>query len=156
MRKSLSAFLMVGVLALIAVGCSDDDELEMFSADLSGANEVPPATTLASGRATLTLEGDTVSFSVEVDDITAATMAHIHSGALGVNGPVRVFLFGPGGNFTTTGRAVLAQGSFTAADVAGISFEELLAELRAGTAYVNVHTTLYPGGEIRGQTRLEN
>ena len=38
----------------------------------------------------------------------------------------------------------------------GISFEALLEEMRAGTAYVNFHTTAYPGGEIRGQVRLLN
>ena len=48
----------------------------------------------------------------------------------------------------------LVEGSFTAADVTGISFEELLAEMQAGTAYVNVHTTQFPGGEMRGQTQL--
>ena len=38
----------------------------------------------------------------------------------------------------------------------GIDFNTLIEEMRAGTAYVNFHTTAYPGGEIRGQTRLLN
>ena len=50
----------------------------------------------------------------------------------------------------------LAQGSFTAADVRGIEFNALIDEMRAGNAYVNVHSQTYPAGEIRGQTRLLN
>jgi hypothetical protein len=36
----------------------------------------------------------------------------------------------------------------------GISFEQLISEMRAGNAYVNFHTTQFPGGAVRGQTRL--
>lgn len=64
----------------------------------------------------------------------------------------------PSGARTTrasrTVNGILVQGTLTAADARGISFEQLLDEMRAGNAYVNVHTTQYPAGEIRGQTRL--
>jgi hypothetical protein len=63
-----------------------------------------------------------------------------------------VFLY-PGPT-TGTVNGVLVQGSFTAADMRGITFEQLISEMRAGNAYVNFHTTRYPGGEVRGQTRL--
>jgi hypothetical protein len=52
---------------------------------------------------------------------------------------------------STSDKRILAEGTFTAADVSGISYADLLAAIRAGNAYVNVHTTLFPGGEIRGQ-----
>ena len=49
---------------------------------------------------------------------------------------------------------ILVQSSFTAADVKGISFDQLIQEMKSGNAYVNFHTTRYTGGEVRGQTRL--
>jgi hypothetical protein len=71
-----------------------------------------------------------------------------------VNGPVRVGFFA--GPTTSISQGTLVEGSFTASTVTGIDFNTLLDEMRAGTAYVNVHSTIYPGGEIRGQTRLLN
>jgi hypothetical protein len=49
---------------------------------------------------------------------------------------------------------ILISGSFQASQVTGVTYEELLNQMRAGTAYANVHTTQFPGGEIRGQVRL--
>jgi hypothetical protein len=51
---------------------------------------------------------------------------------------------------------VLAEGTFTASNVSGIGFGDLLTAIRNGTAYVNVHTTQFPGGEIRGQLSRAN
>jgi hypothetical protein len=63
----------------------------------------------------------------------------------------RVTLF-QGSMQSVNGR--LVEGSFTAADVTGVSYETLVEQMRTGAAYVNVHTTQFPGGEIRGQTEL--
>jgi hypothetical protein len=57
---------------------------------------------------------------------------------------------------SVTEKHVLAEGTFTASDVSAISFADLLAAIRAGTTYVNVHTTQFPGGEIRGQLQRVN
>jgi len=146
----LSILLMAFVFA--ATGCEDDNEnqIELFEAsELEGENEVPPVTTSASGSATFSKQDSSVNFTVTVSDITNVTAAHIHSGAAGVEGPIRVTLF----NGPTTGPidGVLVQGTFTAADVTGITFDDLLNEMRNGTAYVNVHTTVNPDGEIRNQ-----
>jgi hypothetical protein len=69
---------------------------------------------------------------------------------------VRVFLL----QFQTPPQSItqgtLVEGSFTAADMVNYDFNTLIEEMRAGTAYVNFHSTLSPGGEIRGQTRLLN
>jgi hypothetical protein len=149
--------LTIGLLALALAfpGCDDDDDdTEAFTAGLSGANEVPARTTSASGMATFSFTGETVTYTLEVENIQNVTMAHIHSGAAGVNGPIRVFLF-RGATPTSVGtRATLSSGSFTEADLTGVTFGGLLEEMRAGTAYVNVHTTQFPGGEIRGQVAL--
>jgi len=69
-----------------------------------------------------------------------------------VNGPVRVTLY-PGPTVASV-NGILVQSSFTAAEVKGISFDELIQQMKSGTAYVNFHTTRYTGGEVRGQTRL--
>jgi YVTN family beta-propeller protein len=131
-----------------------------FRATLSGGNEVPPVSTTATATATFTLQGTTVSYRIDVtnlggpgNDITAA---HIHSGATGVNGPIRVSLLPTpvtGLSVPLTGN--LVQGTFTSANVQGITFDQLIAEMRNGTAYVNVHTTVNPNGEIRGQIQLQ-
>ena len=147
-------FAFAGIVlmaAALGVGCSDDNDDEVYEAILSGANEVPARSTAANGRSHVIIHGDTVSFSVEVDDITNLTVSHIHTGAAGTNGPVRVNLYTGGPVITTADKIVLAQGSFDSSGVTGISYDQLLSEIRAGRAYVNVHSQTFPGGEVRGQ-----
>jgi hypothetical protein len=98
--------------------------------------------------------------------IRNVVQAHIHLGARGANGPVVAFLYGlvpPAGG---PKNGVLALGELTDASLvgplAGMTIADLLAQIRAGNAYVNVHTDDgvaptntgpgdFPGGEIRGQ-----
>jgi hypothetical protein len=152
MRSSVLAVSVCALLAVGSTGCDNENE-EEFRAALSGANEVPPTGSAATGTATFEREDTRVQFKVEVNNLTAVTMAHIHSGAAGTNGPIRVNLFlGP-----TTGavNGTLAEASFTATEVLGITYDALLAEMRAGNAYVNVHSVAFPTGEIRGQVQLD-
>lgn len=163
MRASVKiAGALALVLGLAGVGCNDATEgLEVFRADLSPANENPPRNSPASGTAGFTFDGTTVRYSIEVDDLSRTFMGHIHSGNATTNGPVRVWLFpstnpAPGPEVSVTDKRVLVEGSFTAANVTGISFDGLIAEMRAGNCYVNFHTTTFQPGEIRGQVRLVN
>ncbi|HUH13020.1 MAG TPA: CHRD domain-containing protein [Longimicrobiales bacterium] len=97
----------------------------------------------ATGSATFTLVGADLRVRLDVADIDSATAAHIHAGGAGVAGPVLVPLFGgptKGLGFTGT----LADTTIQIAD-------SVAARMRAGTAYVNVHTTANPAGHIRGQ-----
>ena len=152
MRKSI-AVLVVFSAGIAAAGCGKgSDNLTVWKADLSPANEVPARGTGATGAAGISFDGTTVSYSIELHGINSVLFGHIHSAPAGVNGPVRVTLF-PG---PTTGAVdgVLVQGTFTAADVKGITFDALIAEMKAGNSYVNFHTTQFPGGEVRGQTIL--
>src|SRR5262249_49531500 len=139
MRSTLRHIPVCLLAGAVAFSCSKGtDNLEVLQADLSGANEVPARNTGATGTAGMTIEGQTVHFTVELHNIQAVSLSHIHSGAAGTNGPVRVnFFLGP---VTGPVNGILATGSFTAADVKGVSFDELLSEMRAGTAYVNVHS----------------
>jgi hypothetical protein len=151
-RAALTAVLLA---ATLGGGCNSGDDLTYFDAVLSPDNEVPPRASGASGAARFTFDGTTVTFIVLASNLNNYTMGHIHSGAAGVNGPIRVFLYGPQPATNIT-QGTLVEGSFTAANVTGIDFNALLEEMRAGTTYVNFHTTLYPAGEIRGQVRLLN
>jgi|SRR5438445_2261393 len=150
------------LLGLSFVSChkATDDIGERFIVNLSGANEVPARGTGASGVMGFNVTGNRVDYSIEVHNMSTGIVgAHLHTGAAGINGPIRIALFpGPGANFTTnplTGvDGQLYEGSFEASDVTGISFQDLLAGMRAGTVYGNVHTSQFPGGEIRGQAQL--
>lgn len=153
MRRSTAVLAMLLGASLVASSCAKgSDGLTIWQADLVGANEVPARNTAASGTAGLTFDGTTVSYSVELHNINNVLFGHIHSGAAGTNGPVRVFLY-PGPAVASV-NGVLVQGTFTASDVTGVTFDQLIEQMRSGSAYVNFHTTQYPGGEVRGQTRL--
>ena len=135
---------------------------------LSGDEEVPARATRARGTAVFHLSDDGLSLEYEliVANIENVVQSHIHIGPAGANGPVGVFLYGlvpPGGGRVD---GVLAEGTLTAADfigpLTGMSMADLIAEMQAGNAYVNVHTNdgvsptnTGPGdfasGEVRGQ-----
>ena len=110
-----------------------------FSAALEGAQEVPPVATAGRGWAIVRLDTATNDVRIFLFYETlsgAATAAHLHIGAVGVNGGVILPLAAAGPN-VFTGSGVLSP-----ANVAALT--------SAGT-YVNVHTAANPGGEIRGQ-----
>ena len=107
-------------------------------AKLTGASEVPPVDTAATGEASIAIAADgSVSGSVRTTGIDG-TAAHIHLGAAGKNGGVVVPL--------TKG----ADGSWTVPAGARLSAEQL-ASYKAGDLYVNVHSEAHKGGEIRAQ-----
>jgi hypothetical protein len=120
-----------------------------YVASLVGANEVQkpggPKVGDPHGRALefLRIEGDTVQFAIKWSGIGAPTMAHIHAGARGVNGEVKVAFF----EQTLPGSLNAVTGSVTVKDA------KLLKEISAnpGDFYVNVHTAQFPGGAVRGQ-----
>ena len=127
-----------------------------FVAPLEGAQENPPVATKATGLAKFQLNkaGTAIDYKLIVANIQGVTQSHIHcNGPPGVNGPVSVFLFGfvPAG-VTTNG--ILAQGSIGAVFTGACGINDLnalLAAMRSGNTYVNVHTLAVPSGEIRGQ-----
>ena len=107
---------------------------------LSGAQEVPPVTSSGAGNGTISIGDDkTVTGSVTTTGVTG-TMAHIHNGAAGKNGPVVVPLSKNGENTW----AVPPGAKLTDAQYAAF---------KAGDLYVNVHSAQHQGGEIRGQLK---
>lgn len=124
---------------------------------MNGANERPnPVTTSANGAAVFTRSGSTVSYTVTYQGIASIpTGAHIHAPAgLTTNAGVLVDLV----KQTQTSNSGVLTGTFTAADIRAISgqppiaLDSLMTLLRTGNAYVNVHSSTFPAGEIRGQT----
>ena len=99
------------------------------------------------------MDSSTIRFEVKVSAIDSVTQAHIHTGSPGANGPVMVFLYGPATTNQQTLNGVLRLVDITRASTfsAPFTFDSVATRIRAGTAYVNVHTRKNPGGEIRGQ-----
>ena len=163
-RALLGAF----VLGLAAIGGAGAGLNGNWSDHLTGDQEMPARPTKGQGQAIFHLsdDGQSIDYRLIATNIDNVRQAHIHIGAAGANGPVVVFLYGlvPAGGGRQTG--VLATGSFTEDDFIGPlenqPFSALVDAMRAGNAYVNVHTDDgvapantgpgdFPGGEIRAQ-----
>lgn len=149
-RKSV----LLAALALAACEGNNPDNTERFEADLSGTFEVPAVTATSTGVARFAVRANELDYTLDVQNVNGAIAAHIHSGAVGANGPPLVFLFqqaAPGANVPG---GALAAGSVGPANMiasAGVSYDSMLSLIRRGNAYVNVHTVAHPAGEIRGQ-----
>lgn len=137
--------------------------LYLYSAELTGDMEVPAVTTTAMGISMFMLSDDmqSMSYSISVENLADPFAAHIHWAPEGQNGPVVVTLF-PMGEFSAVegeSSGLLVEGTFTAEDLScpleGMSLDDLIEGIMAGTAYVNIHTTAYPDGEIRGQIEVD-
>jgi CHRD domain len=120
------------------------DNLTAGLASLTGAQEVPPVTTAATGRGTIVFDSATrgVIIAYTTHNVGSPTVAHIHTGAAGVSGPANVMTLNAGpGIFTGTAAATLSAQNVT--------------DINAGNTYFNVHSTGFPAGEIRGQIAIQ-
>ena len=138
MRRFLFVLAILALTTATAFG-------QTFGAVLTGSQETPPNNGAGFGNATVTFDStqQNINVTITVANLGAAiNNFHIHEGPPGVAGNVRVDLIGQGGQFnngTMTGTFSIAP------DVAG----RLLSN--PGNFYVNVHTTQFPGGAVRGQ-----
>ena len=104
---------------------------------LSGSEEVPAANTEGKGSGSFRVAEDgTISGSVSTEGVKG-TMAHIHQGAKGQNGPVIIPLTKNGDTYSVPDGKKLTDAQMQA--------------LKAGNLYVNVHSPQYKGGEVRAQ-----
>jgi hypothetical protein len=141
----------------------------MFSAQLVGYEEIPALSTPGQGsiRVAVSPDNSSLSYELEYSGIpTTVVQSHIHFGQMSVNGGIMVFLCsnlgnGPAGTqpCPQAGRVTgtLVAGEVVGPGAQGIAageFAEVLAALRAGHAYANVHSQERPGGEIRGQLSM--
>jgi len=166
---SLAVLALVSAVAL-AQGFVNIREL------LTGFEEVPSVSTRANGQfnARIAKDGRAIDWELSYSDLEGAVQqSHIHIGNTGVNGGISVFLCtnlgnGPVGTQSCPPPPAVISGRIFAADVSpniaataaartqGLNtgeIEELVAAMRAGATYVNVHTTLWPGGEVRSQIK---
>lgn len=114
------------------------------TAPLTGAQEVPPNNSTASGRGTLIFDTSTLDIiaAYNTHNVVGATVSHIHTGAPGTNGPANVVTFRAGTNL------------FVAPAGSKMTAQQVI-DLNAGNLYFNVHSATFPGGEIRGQVAVQ-
>ena len=144
------------------------------SARLVGYQEVPSQSTTANGKFTAVIDtkANTITWRLRYDALEGTVaQAHVHFGQRGVNGGISFFLCTNAGN----GPAGTLACPAPPADISGVitpdliigpaavppaiggqgiepgAFDEIVAAIKAGYAYANVHSSKWPAGEIRGQ-----
>ena len=172
MRRIVLGVILALLASLVVGGVTSaaPPDSKNFVAVLSGDEEVPARDSRARGVAIFHFDAasSSISYRLIASNIENVVASHIHVAPAGANGAVVAFLagpFAPGGGRTD---GVLATGTITAANLigplAGHPLSDLLAAMRAGNTYTNVHTNDgvdgvntgpgdFPGGEIRGQIR---
>lgn len=154
----LAAILSVSTLSIaLNLAKVQAQEGQTFSATLSGKDEVPPTESSANGTAKFVVNSDAseVSFWVNTAGLKKIIGAHIHSGATGENGEVVVALAKEESAEDQDNPEIQLTGNVTKGDLAGPlegkEISDLVSLMNNGSAYVNVHTEIYPDGAIRGQ-----
>jgi len=137
---NISLRLVLGAIVAVLFGCASMSGDNSIKVTLSGAEEVPPVSTKATGSGTIVIKADkSISGSVTTSGV-AGVAAHIHLGTAGKNGPVIVPMTKTSDNEWT----IQAGAKLT---------DEQYASFKAGDLYVNVHSAANKGGEIRGQLK---
>ncbi len=164
-RSCRSVYLLTAALAALAVAPAAAQT--EFTAKLYPRNEVPAISTFALGTFTATLDAERTELTWELTfekTLGNVTQAHIHFAQAGVNGGIMVFLCSNLGNGPEGTQPCPASGTISGvADATGVisgaaaqgvepgNFFEFSRALLQGVTYANVHSTLFPGGELRGQ-----
>jgi len=161
------------VALLVVLATASMARAERIKATLIGYQEVPSVSTDARGefRAMIHRGDDAIDYELTFQGLQApVTQSHIHFAQKSVNGSIVIWLCGTATNPGPAGTQTCPQsgtitGTITAANVIAAAaaqqltageLDEVIAAIRAGVAYVNVHTAVSPGGEIRGQLRASD
>jgi hypothetical protein len=174
MKLNLGSAIVI-VVSLLTFS-STGAQAETIHAALTGIEEVPVVSTLARGefRATINRGDQSIEFELRYSGLQGTVQqGHIHVAQPSVNGSIVVWLCQTATNLDPTGLAETCQlgqateavirgtitsanviaGSMTGQQLTAGDLADVVRAIRAGAAYVNVHTNLSPGGEIRGQIR---
>lgn len=158
MRRALT-LAIAGLFVLLVSAVQAQAQTYVFTAQLSGGNETPAVLTGAGGTATVTVNNtaQTIEWVVDVYNFpSGVTAGHIHVGPPGVAGPTVVnftVVSGVSNDFRISGSA--GASGINARTAQGIgSFEDVVQSLLTGQMYVNLHSQVNGGGEIRGQLTL--
>lgn len=167
MKRATIALCIITLLAVSAGALVQNKRIREF---LTGFQEVPAVSTVAEGEfhARISADESQIDYELSYSGLEGSvTQAHIHFGQKDVNGGISVWLCGnpsatvipPAGTQTCPPSPATITGTLTAANVVGPTsqgiaageFAELVKAIRAGKTYANVHSTKFPGGEIRSQ-----
>lgn len=172
MRRLVTSIAAIVLVSACSVAFAQG--FKKISEFLTGYEEVPSVSTTGTGTFNARISNDEtrIDWELSYSDLQGAVQqAHIHFGQKGVNGGITVFLCtnlgnGPSGTQPCPAPPATISGTIVAADVSpnipataaartqGINtgeIDELIRAIRAGSTYVNVHSTIWPGGEIRSQ-----
>ncbi len=168
---------IAGVMASPQKGHDNDKDKDQdvrLSANLAGINEVPSVSTAATGhfKATIARDEQSIDYELTFNGLQGAVaQSHIHIARKNVNGGIVLWLCK--GTAVPSDPAISAltpacpqsgtvTGTLTAANVTPVATQQIAAQelnevialIRSGAAYANVHTAPSPGGEIRGQIKV--
>jgi len=167
MRRLVTSVAVIVLVSACSIAFAQG--FKRISEILTGYEETPSAvSTTGNGTFTARISNDDsqITWELSYADLEGAVQqAHIHFGQKSVTGPISVFLCtnlgnGPAGTQPCPAPPATISGTITAVDVTNLANErgisageldELIAAIRAGATYVNVHSTRWPGGEIRSQ-----
>jgi hypothetical protein len=175
-KRIILAFVPIVVVASAIALAQNQQRIREF---LTGYEEVPAVSTSANAEFHARIVGgNSIQYELRYADLEGSiTQSHIHFGQKSVNGSIEVWLCGnpgpgvtpPAGTQACPPSPATITGTITAPDVIGqpvaangsagqgiqaMEFDELLRAIRAGKTYVNIHSTKFPGGEVRSQ--IEN
>ena len=160
-QRTLRVSVLCAALVLgLVIGFADtgNSQKNSFKTSLSGYAEVPALFTKGSGNLSLSINADEskISYVLSYKDLVAPpAAAHLHFGLPGTNGGVIAFLCGGSGKPTCPATGTV-EGDLIGADIIGVqgitggNLANAIQVIRDGAVYVNVHTSAFPGGEIRG------
>ena len=169
MRRT--AAVVIAVVATLALGSGVSADRRTLRARLAADNEVPIVISAAQGEFRAKIDDEvgaaTITYELSYEGLEGSvTQSHIHAAQPGVSGGIMIWLCSnlassPPGTQPCPPSPGTITGTITAANVVGIPAQAIpggdlsdpLEAIRTGNAYVNVHSTVSPGGELRGQIK---
>ena len=163
---------LIALLGVVSYAIAGDGPKNFTGSPLNGYEENPDVSSAGTGSfdAVLSKDGSSLDWTLSYSGLEGTVaQSHVHFGKAGVNGGISFFLCtnlgnGPAGTQTCPQSGTIS-GTTDADDIVGPSgqgiaagqFDEIVAAMRAGRAYANVHSSpTFGGGEIRAQIRNSN